>query len=188
MPHRFSAEGDFVSRLEGPERRKAIPAGSVIKNMHPSGKEKVVDLGAGIGYFSIPLSSVVKEVLAVDMEPKMLEILRGRVRERGIPNIVPMRADMLRLPLPDGSADRVLAAFVYHEVESQKKLIGEAARILRPKGRLTIIDFQKKETPMGPPVEERKPPEHVKRTAAKAFQLAQDIEEDVYYQLEFEKK
>jgi ubiquinone/menaquinone biosynthesis C-methylase UbiE len=188
MPRRFSAEGDFVSRLEGPERRRAIPAKSIVKRMNTSGRERVLDLGAGIGYFSIPMSQAVKEVLAFDMEPKMLEILGGRVREKGIPNIVPIRADMLRLPLQDASADRVLAAFVYHEVGSPKMLLEEVARVLRPKGRLTVIDFQKKETPMGPPIEERKPPEHVKRTAAKSFRLVQDTEEDVYYQLEFEKK
>jgi ubiquinone/menaquinone biosynthesis C-methylase UbiE len=186
-PHKFEAKGDFVRRLDRPERRRAIPPDEVIERMGVSKKDILLDLGAGIGYFSIPLSSKVKEVVAVDSEPKMLGIIEQRAARRRRSNIRTLLGEALSLPVPDESFDRVLLAFVYHELAMPALVLEECSRVLRPEGRLTVVDFQKCETPFGPPVEERKTPEHVEKRAKKRFLMKAHYSEEVYYQLEFKK-
>jgi ubiquinone/menaquinone biosynthesis C-methylase UbiE len=184
---RFSAEGDFVERLEGPERRAAIPTGEIVPRMGLRSNDTIVDLGAGIGYFSIPIAERVKRVISVDLEPKMLEILSSRIRTSGIQGVEPIRAEITSLPIADGSVDAVLAAFVYHEVDDRKMLMAEASRVLRSGGAITVIDFQKRETAIGPPVSERKTPKDVLRSVPEGLSLVEKHETDVYYQLEFRK-
>ncbi|HIJ17416.1 MAG TPA: methyltransferase domain-containing protein [Thermoplasmata archaeon] len=186
-PHKFKAEGDFVSRLDRPERRKAIPPSDVIQRMNVSKKDVLLDLGAGIGYFSIPLSAKVRAVIAVDSEPKMLEVLGQRAARRRRDNIRTLVGEALSLPVPDGSVDRVFLAFVYHELPLPALVLEECSRVLGPKGRLTVVEFQKWDTPFGPPVHDRKPPEHVEKRAKKRFWMEAHYSEAVYYQLEFRK-
>jgi ubiquinone/menaquinone biosynthesis C-methylase UbiE len=187
VPHRFKAEGDFVTRLDRPERRKAVPPAEVMQRMSLSRKDVLVDVGAGIGYFSIPFSAKVREVVAVDIEPKMLRVLEERAARRGRGNVRALVGDALSLPLPDRSADRVFVAFVYHELALPALVVEEFSRVLRPGGRLTVVDFQKWETPFGPPVGERKTPQDVERRARKRFWMEALYSEAVYYQMEFRK-
>lgn len=181
--HRFSAEGDFIERLEGLERRESIPIEGILPKLGLGKDEVVADLGAGIGYFTFPVAREVREVIAIDMEPKMLEILSKRVRERGVDNVRVLRGEITELPLADSSIGHVLAAFIYHEVDSQERLIRECARVLQRHGSLSVIDFQKRETPFGPPVKERKTPEDVLRTSSKWFTLVSRFETEIFYQL-----
>lgn len=181
--HRFSAEGDFIERLEGSERRKSIPVEIVLPRLGLGRDDVVADLGAGIGYFTFPVAREVREVIAIDREPKMLEILSNRVRERDLDNVRVLRGEVTELPLADSSIGHVLAAFIYHEVDSQEKLVGECARVLRRHGSLSVIDFQKRDTPFGPSVKERKKPEDVLRTSSKWFTLLSRFETEIFYQL-----
>lgn len=185
---RFEPEGDFIERLEGKDRRDAIPAEAVVARTELARGVRVVDLGAGIGYFTFPMAELAAEVVSIDIEPKMLGVIAERMVERRVDNITLVRGDVTKIPTADSSVDQILAAFIYHEVESQKQLIGECARILRVGGRLDIVDFQKRETSFGPPVSERKTPEHVIATAGKLFRLETRFETDEYYQLGFSKK
>ena len=186
-PHRFSASEGFVERLEGEERRRAIPVERILPILQLSRSTTLLDIGAGIGYFSIPISKEIKSVIALDLEPKMFEVLSGRIESLGVSNIHLLRGDMLSLPLADGFVDHVFAAFVYHEVASTSKLIHECCRVLRSHGRLTILDFQKKETGIGPPVSERKTPAQVLRAVSGKFKLLSRTDEDIYYILNLAK-
>lgn len=186
-PHKFKAEGDFVTRLDRPERRRAVPPADIIPRMSLSKKDMLLDIGAGIGYFSMPLSSKVKEVIALDSEPKMLKVLEQGAARRHRTNIRTLLGDALYLPFDDGAFDRVFLAFVYHELALSALALEECSRVLGPKGRLTVVEFQKCETPFGPPVAERKPPEHVEQRAKKRFRMEALFNEEVYYQLEFRK-
>ena len=181
--HRFSAEGDFIERLEGSERRENIPVESVLPRLGLGRDDVVADLGAGIGYFTFPVARVAREVIAIDIEPKMLEIISKRVRERDVDNVRILRGEITELPLVDSSIGHVLAAFIYHEVGSQERLFGECSRVLRRHGLLTVIDFQKRETPFGPPMKDRRKPEEVLRVSSKWFTLVSRFETEVFYQL-----
>jgi ubiquinone/menaquinone biosynthesis C-methylase UbiE len=187
-PHRFSAEGEFVERLEGPERRAVIPREEIIPRMGLRSDHTVLDLGAGIGYFSIPMAERVNRVISIDMEPKMLDVLSSRIRADGIQRVDPLRAEITNLPIADGSVDGVLAAFVYHEVEDRRRLMAEASRVVRSGGSVTVIDFQKRGTVIGPPFKDRKTPKDVLRSSPDELTLAERHETEVYYQLGFRKR
>ena len=184
---RFSASGDFIERLEGRERREAIPRDDIIPRLGLSRIDIVVDLGSGIGYFTFAMAETASEIVAIDIEPKMLEVLSSRIETNRTANVSPVRGEMTDLPLADSSADFVLAAFVFHEVSDHSGLLMECARVLKASGHLVVIDFQKHDTPIGPPVSERKTPEHVLKKAKPWFRLDSRYETDVFYLLRLAK-
>lgn len=184
-PHKFEASGEFLEHLDGEERRRSIPPEIIVERMGLSENDSVLDLGAGVGYFSSPISKGSRDVIAIDSEPKMLSILSQRTRSSDIGNVHLVCGDIVVLPLADGSVDHVLAAFVYHEVSDQSKLMEESARVLRPSGRLTVVDFQKRISREGPPIWVRKSPGHVERTSSPWFRSYNRFETDLYYQLCF---
>lgn len=184
-PHKFEASGEFLEHLDGEERRRSIPPEIIVERMGLSENDSVLDLGAGVGYFSSPISKGSRDVIAIDSEPKMLSILSQRTRSSDIGNVHLVCGDIVVLPLADGSVDHVLAAFVYHEVSDQSKLMEESARVLRPSGRLTVVDFQKRISREGPPIWVRKSPGHVERTSSPWFRPFNRFETDLYYQLCF---
>lgn len=185
--HTFEASQGFEERLEGEHRRRMIPVESILLRMHIRPEDTVVDLGAGVGYFTFPLSLVSASVLAVDIEPKMLSLLRKRITEGRLENISLLKGEITSLPVADGSVDQVLAAFVYHEVDSQERLMRECYRVLRPSGHLTVIDFQKRLTGDGPPIWVRKRPKHVLSAGKGLFRLEDRFETKAYYQLRLQR-
>ncbi len=187
-PHKFEATGDFEERLEGAHRRERIPPEEIVERMRLSGDERVLDLGAGLGYFSIPISVYAGEVLAIDIEPKMLALLSQKASSNGRGNVEMILGNVTSVPLSDGAADHVFAAFIYHEVSDQSVLMKECARVLRKSGRLTVVDFQKRFSGEGPPIWVKKNPSHVIQTASPWFDLASRHDTKVFYQLSFVKK
>ena len=185
--HKFEAEGDFVEHLEGAKRRERLPLNEIVPRLSLSKSDLVVDLGPGTGYFTFPMAEAAKHVVGIEIEEKMLKVIKQRTGERSADNVSIVRGDMNRMPIADSSADHVLAAFVYHEVENQAKLIAECARILRRGGWLTVIDFQRRIESDGPPIWVRKSPAHVKKTASSLFKLASSSGTKGYYQLMFSK-
>ena len=186
-PHKFESSGEFLEHLDGEERRRSVPPETIVERMGLSESDSVLDLGAGVGYFASPISKRCREVLAIDSEPKMLSILAQRASSSGVGNIHLVCGDITVLPLADGLVDHVLAAFVYHEVADQSKLIEESARVLRHSGKLTVVDFQKRISREGPPIWVKKSPGHVDRTASPWFRPFNRFETDLYYQLCFTK-
>lgn len=185
--HKFEASGDFLEHLEGAERRKSIPPEAIVERMELSENDVVIDLGAGVGYFALPMARHAKGVLAIDSEPKMLSIIFQRVRTSRIGNLELISGDIMSLPLADRSVEHVLAAFVYHEVSNQSMLLKECARVLKPSGRLTVVDFQKRFSGEGPPIWVKKSPGHVERTSSPWFKRCGRFETRLYYQLCFAK-
>jgi ubiquinone/menaquinone biosynthesis C-methylase UbiE len=116
----------------------------------------VVDVGAGSGHFTFPASEIVGEtgrVYAVDVSRELVGLLKERVRTRRRPNVVPVLSRPGRIPLADEVADRVLLANVVHGIPPAT--LEEAVRVLRPGGRLLDLDWKKKATVGGPPVDHR---------------------------------
>jgi ubiquinone/menaquinone biosynthesis C-methylase UbiE len=144
--------------LDTPERRELMPAEKLLSMLPVGADDTIVDLGAGTGYFSIPAAHITKStVYAVDVEPKMLEVLQARSTEQHLSNICPIIGMIEDIPLQDGIADIVIASLVLHEVEPLSKGLQEIRRILKSNGRLLCLDWEPKASPMGPPLEVRIP-------------------------------
>ena len=136
--------------------------------LHLQPGEAVLDLGCGEGRYTLPLASRVGpggSVYAVDLWEEGLALLRARADQEGLANLRIIRADASRpLPLPGGCIDLALLATVLHdlaEAGQAKGALAEVARLVKPGGRLAIVEFKKVAGPPGPPLAIRLAPDEV---------------------------
>jgi ArsR family transcriptional regulator len=99
----------------------------------------VADLGCGTGAVALSLAPFVKRVIAVDESTAMLSAARKRLH--GIGNVDIRSGRLEALPLDDGEVDVALLFLVLHYVTDPARVISEAARALRPGGRLLVLDM-----------------------------------------------
>lgn len=147
-----------MKKLDSPERRKILPPEEILEKLAVTEGDIFIDVGGGTGYFAIPASRIVGpkgKVFALDTSTEMIDELKNRISENNITNITVLQSQKYKLPIPDGTGTFALVSSVLHEVEDGKKLLTEVYRVLLPGGRLGIIEWQKKETPEGPPIEHK---------------------------------
>ncbi len=107
--------------------------------------QTVADIGAGAGYTSIRLARRVGAqgtVLATDVQPQMLAMLRDNAKIAGLANIKPIRATQAATNLPDGQVDLALMVDVYHEASNPESLLQGILKALKPGGRLVLVEFR----------------------------------------------
>jgi ubiquinone/menaquinone biosynthesis C-methylase UbiE len=97
----------------------------------------VLDFGCGPGFYTIPLAKTAKEVVAVDIQSKMLEKTSKYAEKNGV-KIKTLQSDGKTISLPDDSFDLILLSGVYHEISDKVKLLTELTRLLKPYGRIVI--------------------------------------------------
>jgi ubiquinone/menaquinone biosynthesis C-methylase UbiE len=152
-PHRFESHnrGSLVDQ----ERSAEQPAEDIIARAEIGSGGIIADLGCGNGYLSVPLSRRAGFVLALDVSPEMLGDLMGRCDEDCKRKVLPIRCELPELPLRSSSLDHLFMVNVLHEFEDQSRMVAEAFRVLKDGGRVTLVDFQKRPTTRGPPMEMR---------------------------------
>ena len=147
-------------RLDNPERLKWLPPDRVLELLPPCPGATVADIGAGTGYFAIPLAQAIGpegKVFAIDLQPEMLDLLRKKIEGHGSPrNISLLQGTAESTTLPPASCDLVFIANVWHELPDHAAALREFRRVLRPDGALAIVDWRPDtEHPPGPPIEHR---------------------------------
>ncbi|RSK26236.1 class I SAM-dependent methyltransferase [Bacillus sp. HMF5848] len=151
--HRFNPEK--ANKLIDPKRKEIVNPEKIVSLLGLSKNDIVADLGAGNGFFTVPFAKSTERVYAVDIEPKMLELLKERMHEENIHNIVCIESDLEQIMLEDNSVDKAFTAFVMHEIPDMKKALAEFERIVKPGGQFMIVDWEAVESDMGPPVHHR---------------------------------
>ena len=101
----------------------------------------LVDIGTGTGRMIELLGPAARQALGVDRSSEMLRLARVKLDKAGIADASLRQADMYALPLDDAFADSVIIHQVLHYAQAPAAAIAEAARVLRPGGRLLVIDF-----------------------------------------------
>lgn len=101
----------------------------------------LVDIGTGTGRILEILAPHVERGIGVDLSREMLAIARDNLERAGLRHCYVRLADMYRLPFEDASIDLISVHQVLHFAEEPARVIGEAARLLRPGGRLVVADF-----------------------------------------------
>jgi ubiquinone/menaquinone biosynthesis C-methylase UbiE len=157
--------------------------------------QHVADLGCGTGYFSIELARAVGKdgvVSAVDIMQEPLDSVRARSESLGLGNIRAIRANLEVLggtAIPDNSQDLALLANTLFQSQKKDAILAEAVRILKPGGRLVVIDWKKGAVGFGPP-DELRTDEQAMRALAVAAKARFDGTIDAgtfYYGLVFKK-
>jgi SAM-dependent methyltransferase len=101
----------------------------------------VVDLGTGTGRVLELLAPRAKRAIGFDVSHEMLSVARVNLERAGIRNAHVRHADLFALPLEPGSADLVVLHQVLHYLDNPAQAVGQAARLVRPGGKLLIVDF-----------------------------------------------
>ncbi|HZT66398.1 MAG TPA: methyltransferase domain-containing protein [Acidimicrobiales bacterium] len=116
---------------------------TVIDVADPAPGDTIVDLGCGSGQLSIPLAQRGASVVAVDVSPAMTEMLESNAAEAEVEGVEPVTAPIEDLDLRPGSADAVVSNYALHHLRDEDKaaVVEQAARWLRPGGRLVIGDM-----------------------------------------------
>ena len=172
------------SKLIGEERRRLQPAEDIIGRTVIGANDKIADLGCGNGYLTLDLAKAGAMVYALDAQKEMLDDLMER--SNGNKRIIPVLAKLPDIPLRSDSLDHIFMVNILHELTEKATLISECHRILKPDGRLTLVDFQKRPTVMGPPLEERIPEESVAGLFSN-YHLVEEFSFPEFYQFEFKK-
>lgn len=101
----------------------------------------VVDIGTGTGGMLVHLAEFADHVVGIDQSAQMLKVARQRAARLGLRNVEFHKAEVGRLPLNAGSFDAAFAALVLHHVPKPADAVAEMARIVKPAGRVIIIDL-----------------------------------------------
>ena len=151
------------------ERRRAIDTHSLLSRLPIRPYHVVADIGCGPGYFTIPLAKYLYngKVNALDVQQEMLDATRKTLDDARLTNVEVTLSKERKLPLDDESLDGVLMAFVLQEADGPAALLKDARRCLKPAGWLAVLEWHKRETDQGPPVERRIDPDEMRAMAEK---------------------
>jgi len=152
-----------AEKLYSPERREAIPEALIKEMIDPNPGIILADVGTGTGYFLWPLLEAVEgqgTFYAVDTSEEMLEKLKAISEHRAWgEKIEYVKSQPDHIPLPEGSLDVILLGSVYHELQNRIEFLRVLKRLLRPDGRVVIVDWKPMldggDDTVGPKAEER---------------------------------
>jgi ubiquinone/menaquinone biosynthesis C-methylase UbiE len=132
-----------ASVLAGQSRDAWQRPDDVIAALALSSGSRVADVGAGDGFFTGRLARAVGpegRVLAVDVQPKMIELLKLLVEKEQLANVDVIRGESADPRLPAASLDAVLIVNAYHEMTEHGAILEHIRKALRPSGRLVIVE------------------------------------------------
>ncbi|MDP2645247.1 MAG: methyltransferase domain-containing protein [Desulfobacterales bacterium] len=150
------------AKLCSPERKRNMPVEPVLAELQPLQGMTVLDIGAGTGYFALPLARAALpggRVYAVDTSQKMLDLMeQGTGRPENIHAVLSREAS---IPLEDALADLIFLSAVSHEFEDRPVMLKEMQRLGKPGARHVVIDWNQRTPDIGPPPEQRVDPQVV---------------------------
>lgn len=152
----FMKKIDF---LDGVIRKKMLPPEEILNLLPMQKKSCVLDAGAGSGYLTIPAAKRTDgTVFALDMDPRMLNVIRSKAISENITNIQLIQGGIAPIPMADNSVDVVLASLILHEVGPLSPVLGQMHRVLKVGGYFLCIEYEKDESVVeGPPMHIRIP-------------------------------
>jgi ubiquinone/menaquinone biosynthesis C-methylase UbiE len=131
--------------LEREGREQEQRPDEVIKTMGLRDGDVVADLGCGTGYFARRMARAVApkgRVYAVDIQPEMLEIMKGLLEKEGTTNVVPVLGTADDPKLPKGGLDWILLVDVYHEFQEPKPMLRKMRDALKDEGRIALVEYR----------------------------------------------
>ncbi|HEU0303329.1 MAG TPA: methyltransferase domain-containing protein [Gaiellaceae bacterium] len=134
---RFAASADLMAEHEA-SRRDELRA-QLRRFLEPTGEERVLDVGAGTGGFAFAVAPLVREVVAADVVPEVLDVGRAQAVNE-LSNVTFVEADGTRLPFEDGSFDLAASVRTLHHVARPELVVAELSRVIGIGGQVLIVD------------------------------------------------
>jgi ubiquinone/menaquinone biosynthesis C-methylase UbiE len=137
-----AGEWERIRALHAPE--KDVEA-AIVKRLTVKPIEDLLDAGTGTGRMLELLAPHARRAMGIDISPEMLAIARDRLARQHLPQVQVRLGDIYRLPFSGGNRESGFDAVLFHQVlhylDDPGAAVGEAARVMRPGGRLAIADF-----------------------------------------------
>ncbi len=130
--------------LERPSREVEEQPQKLIDALNLAPTSVVVDIGAGTGYFSFKLAQKLPlgKVLAVDIQPEMLDIIEFLKKEKKITNVEPILGSLTNPNLPESSIDLAIMVDTYHELSQPREVMQEVVKALKPNGKVVLVEYR----------------------------------------------
>ena len=155
----------------------------VLKQLKLKESITAADFGCGSGGWVIPLAKKLEEgkIFAIDILEEPLSALRAKTKLEKIINVQTILADIEKgVDIAENSLDLVLMTNLLFETENKKKVLEEGKRVLKPGGRILVVDW-KIDAPLGPK-EGRVSAEEVKKIAEEiGLKLEKEFEAGIYH-------
>jgi ubiquinone/menaquinone biosynthesis C-methylase UbiE len=191
-------------RIQGRSTESFLDARDIISRLNLKGNEVFMDAGCGDGHVSMEAYDMMGSdatIYAVDIYGPSIEDMEKEVEEKGIKNIIPIQSNIAeRITLEDDTVDICLLINVFHHfvaMEENDEAIEELKRIIKPGGKIAVMDYKKMDTGYGPPLRVKSSPEELEEMFAKhglkMMQLDTEVGEDLeqgcksHYLIIFEK-
>ena len=160
--HQMSIQ-EFIEVLLSPLREEKLDPYTVITGTPIDPYHEVADIGCGPGYFAIPLAKYLShgKLYALDGEDEMLDALRTRIQTAKLTNISVVKSTGIDFPLPESSLDGLLLAFVIHQNLDRPTFLKAATDLLKPGAWCCVLEWFRKKTHYGPPLEQRIDPDEM---------------------------
>lgn len=185
--HKFNIKN--IEKLDNPERRKIMPPEETLIKFRIEDNGTLLDIGCGIGYFTIPAAKLLKnnKVIGIDIMPEIIGIAKEKAI--GLTNIHFRTSEEYNFPVENNSIKYVFISNVLHEIEDKSRYFKEIKRVLKDDAYILIIDWEKREMNMGPPISERiSSDEMIKFCNEAGFNLVEKVEiNENHYGLKFKK-
>ncbi len=161
--------------LERSEREREERTDLLLKELELNPTDVVADVGAGSGYFTFRMAPLVPrgKVLAVDIQPEMLDKIRSRKVKAGAANVEAVLGSITDPNLPSDSVDLALFVDAYHEFSHPYEMMMSIRKALKPGGRVVLVEYRA-EDPKVPirPRHKMTEAQAVKEMEAAGFQFA----------------
>lgn len=173
-----------ISKLLSPQRLQFLNIEAVLEAMKVDQTSEVLDIGSGVGVFTIPFSKCCKSVHAVDISEKMVEFLESQVEEDEIENIEVFLGEIKDLQTYTYS--HIFMSHILHEIETvaERQLFKQELLRLSYKGsKIGVIEWKKEETGYGPPLSERLKEEEIIDLFSPEFSVVciEDMSDPFYF-------
>lgn len=164
---------EYAKVLEDPARDAWQKPHDVIMALGLKDSDAVADIGAGSGYFTRRFANHVRKVYAVDIDAKLLDLIKKAAN----PKIETVLAAPDDPKLPAASVDVIFICDVLHHIDNRPAYYQKLKQALKPGGRIVNIDFFKKKLPVGPPESMKLSEKMVEQEfAAAGFRKVQQID------------
>ena len=145
-----------INKLENPARIAELSPENTLKRIGLDENSVFFDYGAGTGVFTLPASRMTTgKVYAYDISGDMLGAIAEKAETEGIKNIVLLDEKELAEQIDNIWADNIIVAAVYHHIDDKDEFFSNLDRMIKKDGKVSVIEFFYRDTPMGPGLSHR---------------------------------
>lgn len=155
--HHTQPDQNFLAKiafLDSKQREQLVPPEVLISQMPIENNHTLLDVGAGSGFFTIPMAERTSgKVYAMDPDKRMLSVIEDKAKAKGLTNIELIEDYIENVNIQSSSVDFAMASLILHEVPSLTKALTIILEVLKSGGHLLCLEYEKDDSIIeGPPM------------------------------------